>query len=480
MRSTYRFPINFKENVNRTLKNRELLETLLRVMPHFREERAKKIAEIPDWEDLRERASKIKQEVIENWKAYHEMADNNLKERGIEVFHAKDGDEARKIVGDIAKRHGVKRIVKSKSMVSEEIELNPFLQDMGIEVTETDLGEFIIQLAQDRPFHIIAPAVHKKAEEVAELFRKKLGLDVGVKIEDLTKAAREVLRDRFFNADMGITGSNFVVAETGNLVIVENEGNARMSATYPTVHVAIVGEEKLIPRFEDLGIFLPMLTVSATGQRMTSYVMVLGGPPKDGINNPQKRYVVFLDNGRTRLLHDPELKPLLKCIRCGACVNVCPVYNKVGGHAYGWVYSGPIGAAFTYGVLGQERAGELPFASTLCGACDNVCPVKIPLSRILIEERRRNSVAKRGKGKQGLFERSIFYLWSLVMSSPTLYSLSSSPIRRLLRFIGLGEWRKHYLPPLRGWSKERDFPPLKGKTFLSKMKKSIGGSVERP
>lgn len=470
--SGYRFPIEFRERAQKALKDARLRETLREVMPHFREERVKKISEVPDWEMRRDRASQIKEEVIRKWEEYHRLADEALKKRGIKVFHARDGKEARKIIGKIAKGHHVKKIVKSKSMVSEEIELDSYLEGLGMEVTETDLGEFIIQLAGEKPFHIIAPAVHKKAREISRLFQKKLGLDVGEGIIDITDAARKVLKKRFLEADMGITGSNFVVAETGTLAIVENEGNARMCVAYPRVHVAIVGEEKLLPRFTDLGLFLPLLTISATGQRMTSYVMLLGSPYEKKINNPKERYVIFLDNGRSKILKDRELWPLLKCIRCGACINVCPIYNKIGGYAYGWVYSGPIGAVFNYGILGPERAGELPFASTLCGACDNVCPVKIPITKILLEERRRSSeLFRKARGRPGFAERAIFSLWSYLMSHPGLYGLFSTPIRKILRFFGFGSWRRHHLPPFRQWSRERDFPPLSKETFLSHLKK---------
>jgi len=358
--SLYKFPIEFRKQSKKAVSDSRFIETLGEVMPHFREERIKKIGEIPDWEERRERASKVKEEVIKNWGKYHNLADSNLKKRGIKVFHAKDIREAQEIVGDIAKKHGVKRVVKSKSMVSEEIELNPYLESMGIDVTETDLGEFIIQLAGERPFHIVAPALHRKAREVSLLFKEKLRIDVGERIEDITDAARKVLKKRFLEADMGITGSNFVIAETGTLSIVENEGNARLCATYPRVHVAIVGEEKILPRFSDLGLFLPLLTISATGQRMTSYVMLLGGPHEGGVNGPKERYVIFVDNGRSKLLRDPELWPLLKCIRCGACINVCPTLTRLEAMHTGGSILDPLGPSSITGYLVQRRQENFP------------------------------------------------------------------------------------------------------------------------
>jgi L-lactate dehydrogenase complex protein LldF len=452
-----------KDRVKKAIEDKRLQETLGQVMSHFRENREKRISEIPYWEEWRERLSNLKEEVLERWDELHRLAGESLRKKGIEVFYARDAEEARRIVEEIAEKNKVKSVVKSKSMVSEEIGLNSLLESKGIEVTETDLGEFIVQLAGESPFHIVAPALHKKKEEVQRLFRDKLGVEVSSEISQLTLVARRYLRERFLQADMGITGANFVVANTGKIVIVENEGNARMCVTYPRIHVAIVGEEKLIKDLEDLALFLPMLTISATGQRLTSYVNILGGPDK--FEGPEKRYLIFLDNGRREILKDGELRVILKCIRCAACLNICPIYNKIGGHAYGWVYSGPIGSLLTYKLKGSDPGSELPFLSTLCGACDEVCPVKIPITRTLLLLRRRITEGKEQEGpKSG--ERFIFWLWSKVLSSPSFYRRTSTLLRKVKSILGFNRWRKHHLPPLRDWSKERDFPPLSEKTFL--------------
>ena len=296
---------------------------------------------------------------------------------------------------DLAKARGVKIATKSKSMVSEEIGLNRLLIEEGIEPVETDLGEYIIQLSDETPYHIIAPAIHKSREDVSELFHEKLNTPRLREITDMTSEARRQLREKFINAGMGITGGNFLVAETGTLVLVTNEGNGRMCTSMPKIHVAIVGMEKIVPSMEDLGMFLRLLIRSATGQRLSSYVTTVTGPRQaDDEDGPEEFHLVIVDNGRSRLLADPELRETLYCLRCGACLNACPVYRKVGGHAYGWVYSGPIGAIVSPMLTNLSDAKDLPYASSLCGACREACPVNINIPRILLYLRKELTEGK--------------------------------------------------------------------------------------
>jgi L-lactate dehydrogenase complex protein LldF len=352
--------------------------------------RAARVAELPQWEELRQIASDIRLHTIENMDVYLTRFEATLQAAGGHVHWATTAEDARQIVIQITKEHNVKNAVKSKSMATEEIELNHALEEVGIETLETDLGEYIIQLAGTGPSHIIVPAVHLKKEEIADLFSEKLHIDAPADPIELARIARETLRKKFLDADMGISGANFLVAETGTLVMVTNEGNGRMVSTMPDLHVAVVGIDKIIPDWESLTVFLKLLARSATGQKLSTYTQFITGPRRvEGEFGPKEFHIVILDNGRSNVLTDPVGREIFKCIRCGACANVCPVYNNVGGFAYGWFISGPIGAILSPQILGTKTARELPFASTLCGACADVCPVKIPIPTILRHLRRR-------------------------------------------------------------------------------------------
>ena len=350
-------------NTERALQDRELGGALGRLSA-LRQLRAAAVSEVPEWETLRVIAAAAKDHALAHLDAHLVQLEARIIALGGVVHWAADGDAARRIIIDLARDRGVRTVVKSKSMVTEEIHLNPAFDAAGIKVIETDLGEYVCQLSCEAPSHLIAPIIHKSVASVSELFTKKLGVDRTDQPEELNRVARQVLRAEFLAADMGITGVNFAVAETGTVVVVENEGNARLCTTRPRIHVALMGIEKVLPRLADLGVLLRLLARSATGQRASVYVSLISGPRRAGeTDGPEEFHLVILDNGRTRLLADPQLRESLRCIRCGACLNVCPVYERVGGHAYEAVYSGPIGAVITPALEGLERAGELPFAS---------------------------------------------------------------------------------------------------------------------
>ncbi len=343
---------------------------------------------LPDYQELRTRANEIKRHTIEHLDYYLEQFEANVVAHGGKVVYCRTGDEVSDFVLGLAKERGARLIVKSKSMTTEEVHFNERLERHQLETVETDLGEYILQLAHQRPYHIVAPALHMTRYDVAELFTKTLGVARETEPENQTKIARATLREKFLAADIGVTGANFLVADSGAVVVVENEGNARLSSSAPKIHIAVAGIEKMIPRAQDLAVFLDLLGRSATGQPMTVYTSFLSGPRREGeIDGPEEFYVVLLDNGRTKLLRDPEKRQSLYCIRCGACLNHCPVYRKIGGHNYPWVYSGPIGAIITPQFHGIGEAGWLPFASSLCGACAEVCPVKIEIPKLLLKLR---------------------------------------------------------------------------------------------
>src|SRR5712672_2628678 len=333
---------------------------------------------LPEYQDLRSLAHEIKKHTIEHLDYYLEQLEANVTAHGGKVIYCEDAQQVTDFVLDLAKQRNARLIVKSKSMTTEEIHFNERLEHHQLEAVETDLGEYILQLAHERPYHIIAPALHKTRYDVADIFQQKLGVEREEVIEKQTLIARGKLRDKFLAADVGISGANFLVADSGAIVLVENEGNARLTTSAPKIHIAVAGIEKLIPRAQDLATFLKLLGRSATGQPLTVYTSFLSGPRRGAeIDGPDEFYVALIDNGRSKLLADREKRESLHCIRCGACLNICPVYRKIGGHAFPWVYSGPIGAIITPQFMGPMHEPALPFASSLCGACGEVCPVKI-------------------------------------------------------------------------------------------------------
>jgi L-lactate dehydrogenase complex protein LldF len=458
----------FKASSKAALLNDDL-QTRLRVLQKFTVMRNSAFAALDDGEALRDRARQIKEEAISDLDSHLARLEESVTKLGGTVHWARSGDEACKIILDLALKNRVRRVVKSKSMVTEEIELNEAFERAGIEAVETDLGEYIVQIAGEKPFHILAPAVHKSRGDIAELFAEKLGATGLKEAGEMTQAARARLRGKFLSADMGVTGANFAVAETGTIVLVENEGNIRLSTTLPRIHVALVGIEKVIPRLDDLRVFLKILARSASGQKMSSYVSFITGARREGeADGAGEFHLILLDNGRTRILADEEKREALYCLRCGACLNVCPVYQKIGGHAYGSVYSGPIGSIITPPLAGLERSQDLPFASTLCGACREICPVKINIPHVLLRLRAEWSEGGRDRLKgPSLSEKLAMRLWAFVMRSPRIYTLA---FRTAAFFQGplLKDGRFQSLPPpFAGWTENRDFPPLARRSFRS-------------
>jgi len=427
-------------------------------------------AEFPPYDSERDTSRRIKEDAIARLDDLLIQLKENLEANGCRVFVAADAAEARKYIVDLARERGARRVVKGKSMATEEIELNAALAAAGCEVVETDLGEYIVQLRGERPSHIITPAIHLSKEDVGELFHEKLDIPYTAEPEALTAVARERLREVFLAADMGVTGANFAIAETGTLVLVENEGNGRMSSTLPEIFVAVMGIEKVIPSMADLSHFLEVLARTATGQKLTTYTNFVSGPRRAGeADGPREVHVVMIDNGRSAMLADPVLREALYCLRCGACLNVCPIYRRVGGHAYGSTYPGPIGSIVSPSLFGGATA-TLPFASTLCGACREICPVKIDIPRILLHLRWKETADKDGTGKGDpalptpIWPRSAHRARSGLKA---FSRLAKHPLtmRVMGRIAALALWpfaRRGYVrwmpPPFGNWTSVRDFP----------------------
>jgi L-lactate dehydrogenase complex protein LldF len=429
----------------------------------FLANREARVAEMPQWEELRRAASELRRHTLAHFDVYLEQLERQVKAAGGHVHWAEDAERARAIVLQIAERHGVRRAVKSKSMATEEIGLNQALERSGIEALETDLGEYIIQLAGMGPSHIIVPAVHMKKEEIAELFRVRLGASAPADAAALTAIARRTLRESFLAAGMGLSGANFLVAETGTLVLVTNEGNGRMCTTLPELHVAVVGIDKVVPDWDSLTVLLKLLARSATGQKITTYTSLITGPRRsEAEGGPRELHLVLLDNGRSRILADEVARETLKCIRCGCCLNVCPVYKSVGGYAYGWFISGPIGAIFTPQMLGAKAARELPYASSLCGACVDVCPVKIPITEILLHLRQR--MAEGGDAQPAALPRPLRLVaraGRLALGVPWLYKLGARLAAVAERPLARDGWLSWLPPPLDRWTRVRPMPAFR-------------------
>jgi L-lactate dehydrogenase complex protein LldF len=411
--------IPFRENAAKAVRNESLRQAMRYSTDVFMKKRAEGIANLP-MEAWREKASAIRTEVLQNLREYLEQFSAAAEKAGAKVHFARDAALARQTMASILTRHAVKKIVKAKSMVTEEIHLNQHLESLGMEVTETDLGEYIVQLAGEKPSHILAPAIHKNRYDIGRLLADKLGVEYSHDPEVLTKVARRALRAKFLAADAGITGANFAVAETGTIVIFTNEGNGRMVTTLPPLHIAVLTIEKIIPTLSQLGAFSRLLARGATGQPLSSYLSVITGTRKPGeATGAQELHIVFLDNGRFDIL-EGEYWEILKCIRCSACFNTCPVYRVVGGHAYEATYSGPMGMVLTALLEGMDRAHPLLDATTLCGACTDVCPVKIPLTSLFTRLREQRAEM----GLTSLTERKAMAAFGMVAGSPALFSLS--------------------------------------------------------
>jgi len=452
----------FKAVASEKLADRELFKALSNLRGRMVAGRAQVVLELDNFEETREAARQVRDRALEHLDFLLEEFERNAIARGAKVHWAENSQQMNQLVLDIARRASVRKVIKSKSMLGEESGLNHFLEQGGIEVRETDLGEYIIQESGDVPSHIIGPAIHKTKEEVADLFEERHRLPRKTDIGEMTREAREILRPHFLTADMGITGANFLVAETGTTVIVTNEGNGRMTTTLPRVHVAIAGIEKVLPTLEDVSFILRLLTRSATGQSISNYLSWTTGTKLPGDKDgPEEFHVIIVDSGRTRVLGS-ELRAALRCIRCGACMNHCPVYQNIGGHPYGWVYPGPIGSVLTPAYVGLENALDLPNAATMCNQCAVVCPVKIPLPDLMRKLRERQFERKlRPWG-----ERIGIKLWAWGAVHPSVYALGARVAARLGKWLGGRDGMIRRLPGAgAGWTAERDFPAPAGKTF---------------
>ncbi len=456
----------FKENAARALHDPQLQKALKNVEQGFIAKRAAAAAALPEFDRLRDRAREIKNHTLAHLDLYLEAYERKVIAAGGHVHWAESAEDARRIVMDICRRVKAKTVTKGKSMITEEINLNEYLEAQGVEPVETDLGEYIIQLRGEHPSHIIAPAVHLNKEQVEEDFRRvHTHLDAKRDLtapETLLAEAREVLRRRYFQADVGITGANFLIAETGSSVIVTNEGNGDLTQTLGKVHVVVASIEKIVPTLEDCSQILRLLARSATGQDMSVYTTFSTGPKRaEDPDGPEEYHVVLLDNGRTSML-GTDFEEMLRCIRCGACMNHCPVYHAVGGHAYGSVYPGPMGAVLTPSLFGVDKSGHLPNASTFCGRCESVCPMRIPLPKMMRHWRERE------------FERHLapaasrygLSVWAFFARRPKLYRMAASLGAGVLSALGGSKHRIAALPLAGGWTKYRDMPAPEGGTFM--------------
>ena len=458
--------VEFQERARQALSDVSLQRAMAKARGGFVDHRRDAVDALPEFDAIRDAARDIKDHVLANLDGYLELYEQKVIENGGQVHWARDADEACRIVAKICKDAEAKTVTKGKSMVSEEIHLNPVLEAAGMTVVETDLGEYIVQLAGETPSHIIAPAVHKTREQITDLFHEHhspLGYtDRVTQREALVNEARSVLRERFVAADVGITGANFLVAETGANVIVTNEGNGDLTSCLPRVHIVTAGIEKVIPSLDDLSVLLRVLARSATGQEFSAYTSLYSGPRRtDEMEGPEAYHVVLLDNGRSRLLGG-QYQPMLRCIRCGACLNHCPVYGAIGGHAYGWVYSGPMGSVLTPLLNGFDQAMDLPNACTLNGRCKEVCPVRIPLSDLLLKHR----LEQHDRRLNTIFGRFLISAWAWLARRPRLYQGVMALPLWLMHRLGKRRGVLSRLPGLGGWTDSRDFPIPARRSFL--------------
>jgi len=465
---------SFKDNASKAIADGSVPRALKNVRQNFIDKRVKAVDALPEFEALRESAREIKNHTLAHLDLYLDRYEQKVKESGGQVHFAVDSAEARSIILDICRKAGARTVTKGKSMISEEIGLNGHLEAAGIVPVETDLGEYIIQLRGETPSHIIAPAVHLTKEQIEKDFRRvHTQLDPNRDLTEkrsLLTEARTMLREKFLAADVGITGANFLIAETGSSVIVTNEGNGDLTQILPRVHIVIASIEKVVPTLEDVSQILRVLARSATGQEMSVYTTFSTGPRRaTDVDGPEEYHVVLLDNGRSAML-GTEFQDMLRCIRCAACMNHCPVYHQIGGHAYGWIYPGPMGSVLTPSLIGVDKAGHLPNASTFCGRCESVCPMKIPLPKMMRHWREREfernlnpAVARYGLG-----------FWAFFAKKPWLYNLSTRVAAKAINLMGRKKGRFQSLPGLGAWTKYRDFAVPEGETFQAQWKRRAG------
>jgi len=454
--------IETKKYIRAALKNERLKEAVDKATQTALAKRADKVSHVPYWEALRHKANSIKREVIDHLDRYLEEFEANCIKNGIQVHWAADAEEARQIILKLVQDKNVKSIVKSKSLTTEEIHLNHFLIEHGIETLETDLGEYIVQLMDQIPSHLTAPALHLTRKDIGKLFHEKLGAPYTEDPTELLKIARALLRNKFLKADMGISGVNFAIANSGSFCVVENEANAHLTVSLPRIHLAVMGIEKLVPDMTSLAYFLKLLAPSATGQKASCYVNFTGGPSKSKYGEgPEEVHIVLLDNGRSSILADPRLRETLFCIRCGACLNVCPIYQQVGGHAYGWVYMGPIGITLIPQYLGEAEGRYAPFTSSLCGACYEICPVRINIPHHLLKL--RNRVVEAGHSMK--VEKLGIAGWAFLAKHPILYRMATWFPGKMQKLLP-----KNMAFPAPGYTKERSLARFDAKGFRNRFK----------
>ncbi len=455
----------FKSNVKRAIGDKQLQRAMGNVKVGFVKKRAAARENLPEFDQLRDQARDIKNHTLEHLDLYYEIYEKKVEATGGSVHWAATAKDARDIILEICQAHGARTVTKGKSMIAEEIALNEHLEAAGITPVETDLGEYIIQLRNEPPSHIIGPAIHLNRDQVEASFRAAhthLPDDRSLEeVSELVDEARQVLRQKYIDADVGITGANYLVAETGTSIIVTNEGNGDLTQSLPKVHIVCTSLEKLVPTLEDVSTILRVLARSATGQEFSTYTTLSTGARRKGDpDGPEEYHVVILDNGRSDML-GTEFQDMLRCIRCGACMNHCPVYHSVGGHAYGWVYPGPMGAVLTPSLIGIDQAGHLPNASTFCGRCEAVCPMRIPLPKMMRHWREREF-------ERHLTPRTVrtsLSLWAFLARRPALYHLAASTFIRALKLLAFGRSRLKSAPFAGGWTKYRDLPMPSGRSF---------------
>lgn len=452
----------FNDRLSTNLEDDFMRGAVSSAQQRFQTRRSDAIAPL-DWEEWRNHGEEIRQHVLENLDYYLFELSENVAARGGNVFFAKTAQEANDYITNIAKEKQAKKIVKAKSMVTEEINLNMHLEQLGCEVIETDLGEYILQLDDhDPPSHIVTPALHKNKEQIREIFANKIGYSASSQPEELAQHARQVLRNDYLTADIGITGCNFAVAETGSICLVTNEGNADLVTALPKTQISVMGMERLVPTFEEMEVLVGMLTRSAVGQKLTSYITVLTGTRDEyELDGPEEFHLVVVDNGRSSILGG-EFQSILQCIRCAACINACPVYRHVGGHTYGSIYSGPIGAVLSPLLGGYEDYKELPYASTLCGACTDVCPVKIPLHQLL--HKHREVIVER-EGRAPISESLLMQAFGMGTSSQAIYRFGSKIASTAMKPFSSDEKISKGPGMLKNWTDIRDLPTPKKERF---------------
>ncbi len=459
----------FKERVAGGIKDTFMRGAVSSAQGRFRTGRLNAAEELGNWEDWRQLGEEIRSHTIENLDYYLEQLSENVARRGGHVFFAETAEEANEYITNVVKQKKGKKVVKSKSMVTEEINMNEALEKAGCEVIETDLGEWILQVDDhDPPSHIVTPALHKNKEQIRDVFKAKLGYDKTEKPEELALFAREKLRKEFLEADIGITGCNFAIAESGTVSLVTNEGNARMVTAIPKTQITVMGMERIVPTWEEMEVLVSLLTRAAVGQKLTSYVTGLTGPKQEGdVDGPEEFHLVIVDNGRSKIL-GTAFQSILHCIRCAACINVCPVYRHVGGHSYGSIYPGPVGAVLSPLLGGYDEFKELPYASTLCAACTEACPVKIPLHEHLL--RHRQEIVEK-EGRAPAFENLSMKAFSMGTASPAMYNIGSKLAPAALGVFSKDEKISKGPGPLKNWTDIREFPAPKKDRFRDWFKK---------